>query len=422
VEKKPEPPKPAEAAKPAEPAAPPAKPDEVDEYLNLSDEEQEKKLSSLSKTDAHKLARKAFARAGRMLQEKGTLEQKLKEAEKSAQSVLDLQAKVEKLENSPETKAQQAALQKAQTDLKAAEEAFAADREKVEKDKKYVEGLQMAHDVKKTPKWKQYVSDPSVELLNDIKMIAAGASEDEGEQNQVAQAIIYALNQPDEASRWRALKQAGAQLDPGDQTLLADIFKGHTRIEKNKAFLTGQSEEARKALDEGREREQKEKKDARSKEYNDGLALARENFEKELPWIREDFDMSKYPEPFQKTILDTREFAKRIEATELTPAQEAKVKQGFAFFQGAAILARNYAKALEVENETVRAKLKEFTDKEEAAAAVEAEKEKNKGELTPSAAPKKVPPTKVSNPPAVPQGGSVRSVGSAFAALVAKGQ
>lgn len=395
-----------------------AKPDEVDEYLGLSDEDQEAKLSKLSKTDAHKLARKAFNRAGRLLQDRDTLAKKLKDMEASGKEVEDLKKKIAHLEDGPETKATQAAITKAQGELKKAQEDFAADKERVEKDKKYVEGLQLAHDVKKTPKWKQYVSEPSQELVDDIKMLSASIGEDEATRNLVFDSIIYALNQGDEATRWRALKEAGKDLSSADQTMLSQIFKAHQRIEKNKLFLQGASEEGRKALDEGRERETKEKAEARTKEYSDGAAMARENFTKDLPWISDDFPLDKYPEEFKKTITDTRAFAKRLESTDLTPGQEAKVKQGFAYFQGAAILARNYSKALEVENTQLREALKVHEDKVAAEAAAEAEKEKNKGELTPSAAPKK---GTVVTKPAAATTGPVRSVGATFASLVAKG-
>lgn len=424
VPEKKEEPKPAAKApeKPAEPTK-----DEVDEYIGMTDEEQEAKLSKLSKTDAHKLARKAFARAGKMLQEKDDMGKKVKDLEKAAADVEELKKKVAHLEDGPETKAQQAKIAKAETELKEAQANFAATQEKVQKDMKYVEGLQLAHDVKKTPRWKQYVSEPSEELLADIRMVAASIGEDEGAREQAATAIIHALQQPDEADRWRALKAVGASLDPADQTLLSNIFKGHKVIEKNKGILQGQSDEARKALDEGREREAGEKKAARQKEFTEGSATARENFSKELPWISEDFDISKYPSDFQQTIKDVRDFAKRLESTDLTPAQEAKVKQGFAYFQGASILGKLYSKALEGENEQLRARNTELETAEaarlKALETKETKEEEERAALTPSAAPKKnTVQTKASATPltgkATPTG---TSVGASFAKLISQG-
>lgn len=416
--------KPARLEVPAKGAEPASKgeptPDEVDEYLKLSEEEQDAKLSKLSKSDAHKLARKAFNRAGKMLQDKATLEQKLKDMQDAGKEVDTLKAKIKNLEEAPETKANQERLAKLEADLTKAQEDFKGEKERVEKDKKYVEGLQFAHDVKKTPRWKEYVSAPSAELVEDIKLISASLGEDKAQQDEVFNSIIYALNQADESARWRALKAVGETLPAADQTMLANIFKGHQRIEKNKAFLQGQSDEARAALDEGRAKEETEKKATRTKEFQEGAKTARENFSKDLPWVSDDFDIAKYPEEFQKVIQDTRAFAKKIEAADLTPGQEAKVKQGYAYFQGAAILNRNYSKALETENTQLREELKAFQDKEAAAAAAEAEKEKNRGELTPSAAPKKAAVNTKPAAPVVPVG-QVRSAGGSFASMVMKG-
>ena len=439
----PEPPKPAEPEPPkppadpglevpakSTPAAPPAadpKADPAEAEVEETEDEFVARVEKLNKQDVLKIARKAFRARTKAEQAQKEQAERVKKLDKVEGEAAELREKIKNLEEAPETKANAARLEKLNSDLATKEAEIKTRESKIEEEKKYVEGLRFAHDVKSTPEYKQYVSDPSEELIQDIKMVSTTVGGTEDDSRAIEEAIKAALRIGDETQRWAALKEASQNLSAADQARIVDIFKAHKQIMKNNDLLTGQSDKARKTLDESRARKTQEEEAGRLKEYNEGLLLSRQNFVQEFPWVNPDFDISKYPEKFQDMVMKARKFADEIPAMKLTQGQRAKVDQGYVYYQAAAYLSREYSKELEKENEQLRVGLKAYTDKEEAAAAAEAKREKDKGELTPSAAPKNAPPAAVA--PAAsgrqvlraPTSATPASAGAGFASMIMKG-
>lgn len=405
------------------------KPEPKDD-INLEEEDETEeafgaKIEKLSKTEVNKLARKAFKQRGDAFRLAKSLKKKAEAHDALMAEKGELEKKILAIQDAPETKAQQAALAAKEAELQKLDEEIKGSRAKIDEDRKYVEGLQMAHDVQKTQDWQTFVEEPATELMRDIDMVATSIGEDD-DSDDIKASILAALKIPDENERWRALKIAGKDLSPADQARLAEIFKGHKTIAKNRDILTGQSDVARKAIQESREKKTAAEKAAQTKEYHDGVKLSRETFAQEFPWVKEDFDASKFPPTFQDVIARTKKFANEIDMNTLTPAQLAKVGQGYAYFQGASILAREYAAELEKELKANQGELQAFRDakaakeKEEADAA--AKLAENKGKLTPSSAPKKPIVTAPSGTPRQSIQSPVQTVGTSFAAMVAKGQ
>jgi len=405
---------------------------EKDEELDLPEEEFEARLAGMNKSDAHKLARRAFKQRTFFQQRGDKLEKDAKKVVEAEKKVIELEKKIIDLQEAPETKANLARIEKAEADLKKANEDLAGREAKLEEGRKYVDGLQLAHDVRKTPEWAQYVESPSNELINDIHMLAVGIGANEDQTHEIEEGIKAALRIAGDDQRWKALKEAGAELSPADQARLADIFKAHKIIARNRDFLTGKSDEARKALEESRTRAEADKKNARTKEFNDGAVAGREAFAKDLPWVNDNFDQSKYPENFKAVIADAKSFADKMLTLDMTPAQEAKMRVGYAYYQGSTILAKMYAVALENENIELRKNLEELTkfkaDTEAAAVAAEQKKEEEKGSLTPSSAPRRPAnssPAPRNPPPQAGRGNGApaiierpRTAGEGFAKLV----
>lgn len=386
------------------------------------------RVEKLNKGDVLKIARKAFSQRTKAQQALKEQSERLKKLEKAEGEAEELRGKIKTLEEAPETKANLARLDKLQTDLASKESEIKVREEKIAEEKKYVEGLRFAHDVKSTPEYKQYVGDPSEELIQDIKMVSTTVGGSPEDSTQIEEAIKAALRIGDETSRWQALKEASANLSAADQARIVDIFKAHKQILKNNDLLTGQSDKARKTLDESRARKTQEEEAGRLKEYNEGVLLSRQKFTEEFPWVNPEFDISKYPEKFQDMVLKARKFADEIPGMKLSQGQRAKVDQGYVYYQAAAYLAREYSKELEAENTQIRANLQKYTDAEAAAAAAEAAKEKNKGELTPSAGPKNAPPAADPAAPAssrqvrkAPTSVTPSSAGAGFASMIMKG-
>lgn len=438
-EKKPEPPAPTKDDKPVVPAKDGlelpekkgAEPKKETEPADLEEEDETEeqfsaKIEKLSKTEVNKLARKAFKQRGDAFRLVKSLKAKAEAHDALLTEKTDLEKKIQNLTDAPETKAQQAALAKKEEELNKLNAEITGSKEKIEKDRSYLEGLRLAHDVTKTEKYKEYVDQPSEELMKDIDMVSTTVGDDDAEAAaDIKSALLAALKIGDENERWRQLKIAGKDLSPADQSRLADIYKAHQRIARNHAILTGQSEEARKAIVETHEKETLATKAAKRKEYEDGITMSRDTFKKDFPWVDETFDLSKFPESFQEIIGKTRAFAAKIDMDQMTPGQLAKIGQGYAYFQGASILAREYASELEKELKSAHSELATFRGekeaKEKAEADAAAKAAEDKGKLTPSAAPKKT--TQPITPPNSTRAvtAPVQTVGTTFASMVARG-
>src|SRR6516164_8273033 len=87
---------------------------EKDEELDLPEEEFEARLAGMNKSDAHKLARRAFKQRTFFQQRGDKLEKDAKKVVEAEKKVIELEKKIIDLQEAPETKANLARIEKAE--------------------------------------------------------------------------------------------------------------------------------------------------------------------------------------------------------------------------------------------------------------------------------------------------------------------